>query len=572
MPQPQTHYDALGVAEDASEKQIKAAFFKKVRQHPPEQDPDGYKAIREAYDVLSNPVARKEYDNMAAYGEEIKALEDEADALLQQEPPQVDAALKKLKKAVVLGPEIGLLRNRLGDAYYLNEEYQQALVQFNKAIDLDGSNPAYRLNKGHAQQELGRMQAAERTFRAVWEEDTGDYAAARALAGALFQQERADEAHDVLDTAIWDDGKLDFEDFFCYYDKLTYYVYQGETETLKEELDTVARLPESEDDRQFAAFMLGRSGYQLYELNVFDLAHEFVDTATDLDPENEALRDLAEHVFGLRGLQDEMNTIIESDRIHEYVKQIVALYYTRAMEEMSQHEFEQRLETMVENLDMVMQVDPDNKEIKRSLRRIRQKYSEAYQLNAEFFDAILSVPEAEMFAGECPHCHDTITAHKQHNRGEGTCPHCNREIRFTGSAYKKPRSSSYRSSSYDDRPGGFAAIDQAASSYSSSSSNSNSGSSSNSGSPSRSASTSSSTSNDGGDCFVATAVYDDYNHPDVMRLRAFRDGVLRPMAPGRAFIRFYYRYGPGWARRLEGHTTLKRWIRAGLEAVVRWLR
>lgn len=52
-----------------------------------------------------------------------------------------------------------------------------------------------------------------------------------------------------------------------------------------------------------------------------------------------------------------------------------------------------------------------------------------------------------MFAGECPYCDDTITAHKQQNRGAGHCPNCNREIRFTGSAYKKPRSSSRSQSS-----------------------------------------------------------------------------------------------------------------------------
>jgi len=50
-----------------------------------------------------------------------------------------------------------------------------------------------------------------------------------------------------------------------------------------------------------------------------------------------------------------------------------------------------------------------------------------------------------------------------------------------------------------------------------------------------------------GACFIATAVYGDYDHPQVRKLRRFRDQVLLRSAPGRHFVRWYYRVGPGWA-------------------------
>jgi hypothetical protein len=55
----------------------------------------------------------------------------------------------------------------------------------------------------------------------------------------------------------------------------------------------------------------------------------------------------------------------------------------------------------------------------------------------------------------------------------------------------------------------------------------------------------------GGFCFIATAVYGDYDHPQVRRFRQFRDGVLARSPAGRAFIRWYYRHGRSLAL-LEG--------------------
>jgi curved DNA-binding protein CbpA len=55
-------YQVLGVERDATEAQIKAAYFAKVRQHPPERDPEGFKRIRAAYEKLRSGADRAETD------------------------------------------------------------------------------------------------------------------------------------------------------------------------------------------------------------------------------------------------------------------------------------------------------------------------------------------------------------------------------------------------------------------------------------------------------------------------------------------------------------------------------
>ena len=66
---PTNHYDTLHVNSSASAKEIKSAFYKLSKKHHPDVNPDDVKAaekfstISNAYDILSDSVKRRDYDN-----------------------------------------------------------------------------------------------------------------------------------------------------------------------------------------------------------------------------------------------------------------------------------------------------------------------------------------------------------------------------------------------------------------------------------------------------------------------------------------------------------------------------
>lgn len=71
-----THYDNLRVPRTADQKMIKAAFRSLSQKHHPDKHPDDrekaeeiFKIINRAYEVLSDPLKRKEHDEWIALQE-----------------------------------------------------------------------------------------------------------------------------------------------------------------------------------------------------------------------------------------------------------------------------------------------------------------------------------------------------------------------------------------------------------------------------------------------------------------------------------------------------------------------
>ena len=67
------YYEILGVSQTASDQEVKKAYRDLIQKYHPDKNQNDPKALEftellnEAYSVLSNPLKRKEYDNLISY-------------------------------------------------------------------------------------------------------------------------------------------------------------------------------------------------------------------------------------------------------------------------------------------------------------------------------------------------------------------------------------------------------------------------------------------------------------------------------------------------------------------------
>lgn len=73
-------------------------------------------------------------------------------------------------------------------------------------------------------------------------------------------------------------------------------------------------------------------------------------------------------------------------------------------------------------------------------------------------------------------------------------------------------------------------------------------------------------------CYIATMAYGDYDHPQVMILRQFRDNVLDKSAFGKWFIKVYYHYSPKLVEKLKTKRTVNSIIRQTLNQFIKLIK
>lgn len=70
------------------------------------------------------------------------------------------------------------------------------------------------------------------------------------------------------------------------------------------------------------------------------------------------------------------------------------------------------------------------------------------------------------------------------------------------------------------------------------------------------------------DCFIATVAFGSRNHVLLDVLREFRNRYLHPYSLGKDFIKFYYKNGPGWAKRISENELAKAVVKVSLLPII----
>ena len=339
------------------------------------------------------------------------------------------------------------------------EQFGYAYQQFYKAFNTDTDNPVYLLNMGHAEKERGNLNESEIYYQQAWNLDLEDYTPPRALASLYYYNlDRKQKAHNILDKAIEADGVLDFQDFFCIYDKIQYYSLSNNKSGLRREMVRVKTIAINDEEKSFAGYMLSEYASMLYQYKVFDIAVEFLVTANALLPEDQDIRENLESTKKYAAIISGCGKIMERKRIHQFVKYMVSNMISYYFGDFDDEEWEEKMEEFKESVYNVMDTDPDNLQVKKSLKIIRNDFPKVFEIRHDLFTRLIDMPGANNFAEECPSCDGVVRIRKTYDSysqiggpGNYSCPHCSNGLYYDGSGYSSSNSSTeYGSSSSDD--------------------------------------------------------------------------------------------------------------------------
>jgi tetratricopeptide (TPR) repeat protein len=206
----ETHYEALGIPESASPELIRRAYFRLVRVHGPQGDPEAYQRLNEAREVLSDPRRRGAYDQELRSGGRIRALIDQA-ALCADADPQ--KAMGLLKSAVAIAPDIPRTRALLAHVLMRMKEYPLAEKQYRWLLKVTPHDERLYCQLANCLWRQDRDDAAEEALRKALALNAA-YHDAMLLQARIFREAgRTVELVAALERAIANDGVENFADF-----------------------------------------------------------------------------------------------------------------------------------------------------------------------------------------------------------------------------------------------------------------------------------------------------------------------------------------------------------------------
>jgi hypothetical protein len=392
------HYETLGVPEDASQAQIKRAYYHLVRQYPPEKEPEKFKVIREAYETLSDPRARENYNAMQRHGEEVRRLFREAETLMSEE--RWEEALRPLKRILLIMPTADAALNSLGICYLNLEDWENSVRVYDKLTRRSPDVPVYWSNYGMAffEQTDGMndhddrkgllLKDARARFLRAHELEPYNVQHYISLSRTYVREKDYAQAEYWLEQGIGADGKTDTNDFEILFELCIVYLYAGKLNHIAQTASRIIALvpPHDEEFRKYASARFGVLGHELFQLRAFREALTFLNASERFDPSNMDLREFTRTVRGIMDARDQFERLRNDPQICGPVKAFCAYYVagnSGEFEDESQEATDRIFEEVVRSLDTVHPT-----QILHSIVCVRTNYPAVYGINANAFGEV----------------------------------------------------------------------------------------------------------------------------------------------------------------------------------------
>lgn len=386
-----SHYETLRIAPTASPDEVKRAYYRQVREYPPEKAPEQFQKIREAYETLMEPQGRKRYDAMIRHGGEITELLGQAFRF--KEAGDNELAVARFKRVLALTPDDDATLNQLGICYCRLKRYDDAVTVYEKLLRGAADVALYWANYGQTfHQQADSLRADDFRRPPLYQKTRDAYHRAIGLdptnteyhvyvAQTYVGERRFNEAAASCERGAAARG--DRPDFDALFYLCEVYLFAGELDQIVATARRIrAALPDDEDARRYAASRFGKFGLDLHKANLYEPARTFYEAARQFDPYSPQLQELAATAGRVADASAEYPRLKEDGSLAEGIRRLVTYFLCDV--------FGEGIATRKEVFDSIFEQIFSHHPplLVSSVRRLRSRYPNCYQLNAAAFDKI----------------------------------------------------------------------------------------------------------------------------------------------------------------------------------------
>jgi tetratricopeptide (TPR) repeat protein len=388
-----SYFTILGVGEDIGGKELKSAFMKMVRKHPPHKDPEMYKKLRQAFDCLNSPVERQRYVANLHSGGQISALQEQISTAFVEE--KWDDAISLSKRVIVIDADNVSARNQLALAQLNSGDLKNADRTLQKLNSFDHGDPLYFCNHGFVLRELSSetddksyLSKAESAYKKAVALDSTSSQGHIGLAQVCFGRQDTAAGISYCRQAIDADGEVDFQDFEAYFLMCQYLAADGNNSKFKSSVREVESIL-TEDVCEYASGLFAQFALEVYRhsKNVVmaklfsDAAMKFLSAFGKSDSE---LKELSDSIRNLDKLRAEHQKIEDDESILLVVRQFVSSRYYWNIDELSEEQYREIFKNCLDALD-TWSVD----EVEFSFKKVKRICPRYYSEMKELVDSVL---------------------------------------------------------------------------------------------------------------------------------------------------------------------------------------
>jgi preprotein translocase subunit SecA len=377
LPQDLNYYEILGIATGASPEQIKRAYFKNVRTYPPERFPEEFKKLRAAYETLSDPKSREQYDK-SSVDNKIDVLFDKAKDAFENDDYR--GAIRLAEMILALSPDFYPVQNLIGMSYIRLEEYNLAVNTYKKLVRNSGGSQLYYHNLGCALYYAGSIKQAVEALNTAIDYGLNDIDDWIYLANCYSAKKDDEKARSILKECMLICG----ETVSVHLELIELDVKMENHGYIKADIDELEKFARKDPKmRENVAWSLSKIAEDvMYLMPIY--SEEILKRAKNLIPKgNKKLESLHEEAKKEKLLHEHFNIISKDNLVHPWIKDII---YNRFFTQTSMLKPDD-----LEIVERILMYRPQN--ILSSVERIKSQYPFIFHELSYYFGMILDNPD-----------------------------------------------------------------------------------------------------------------------------------------------------------------------------------